>query len=192
MHTGGRARGPLADDLPDLVLARRAGLGDRDAFAVIFHRHGPGMTRYAVHMLRGRTADAEDAVQATWVRAWLHLDSFRGDAGLRTWLYAILAREVAKIRSRREPVLVEEPLLERADDPHVRPEARLAQSALEQALAAALAELPWRQRASWILRELDGLSYQEIARVLQTSPTVVRGQLHRARQELVVRMAAWR
>lgn len=192
MTPGGRPPRPLADDLPDAVLARRAGLGDREAFTAIFRRHGPRMRRYAVHMLNGQTADAEDAVQATWTRAWLHLDSYRGEAGLRTWLYAILAREVATIRSRRSPVLVEDTLLVRPDDPRARPEERLAQSELERALAVALTELPWRQRASWILRELDGLSYEEIARVLQTSPTVVRGQLHRARAQLATRMAQWR
>ena len=59
-------------------------------------------------------------------------------------------------------------------------------------LSIALSELPWRQRACWLLRELDGLSYEDIARILGTTPTVVRGQLHRARRALALRMEQWR
>ena len=64
--------------------------------------------------------------------------------------------------------------------------------ALLLALNLALLELPWRQRASWLLRELEGFSYEEIARVLDTTPGVVRGQLHRARRTLATRMEQWR
>ena len=62
---------------------------------------------------------------------------------------------------------------------------------LLDALELGLTELPWRQRACWILREVEGLRYDDIAKILQTTPTVVRGQLHRARRSLAVRMEQW-
>ena len=184
---------PTWAQLPDQVLARRAALGDRGAFTEIFHRHGPAMYRYALHMLGGQAADAEDAVQNAWIRVWLHLDTFRGDAQLRTWLFSVLAREVSSLRSRRRPVTIEDTLLaDLADDAAPGPDEQVSQAGLQRALLHALWQLPWRQRACWILCELDGLSYEQAARVLQTSVTVVRGQLHRARKELAVRMAEWR
>lgn len=63
---------------------------------------------------------------------------------------------------------------------------------LREVLELALTELPWRQRAVWLLREIEELSYTEIAEILHTTPTVVRGRLHRARASLKVRMAQWR
>ena len=63
---------------------------------------------------------------------------------------------------------------------------------MRDALNSALAELPWRQRAAWLLREVEGMPYAQIARVLDTNETVVRGQLHRARRTLSVRMEQWR
>lgn len=180
--------------LPDIVLARRAGMGDRSAFTVIFHRHGPAMFRYALHMLDGHTEDVEDALQNAWVKAWQHMGDFRGDAQLRTWLFTVTAREVVNLRRRRRPQPVrDDPLLERTPaEGDLEPEQQTVHRELHESLVLALSELPWRQRASWLLREMDGLSYQEIAAVLETSPTVVRGQLHRARAALAVRMAQWR
>lgn len=178
--------------VPDGVLARRAALGDRDAFAAIFRRHAPPMFRYALTML-GEPADAEDAVQLALAKAWKALPDFRGDSELRTWLFTITARETLNLRRRRRPVPVDDSLLEArarpaADDP---PRTVIA-AEIREALGLALAELPWRQRASWVLRETEGLSYHEIAEVLHTSPTVVRGQLHRARRTLATRMSQWR
>lgn len=181
------------NDAPDAVLARRAGLGDRDAFTAIVLRHGPATFRYAMHMLDGNLQDAEDALQNAWTNVWLHLDDFRGDARLRTWLFTVTAHEVLALRRRRRPQLLDDDLVAATPaDESLEPEHRAAERELHESLSLALSELPWRQRASWILRELDGLSYEEIATVLNTSPTVVRGQLHRARRTLATRMAQWR
>lgn len=181
---------PSADDDH---LARRAALGDRASFATLVRRHGPGLFRYAAQMLDGDVHAAEDCVQEALAKAWTGLPSFRGEAAPRTWLFRITANEVRTRRRRSRPVLHDSRLLEPlaagdADDPH----RRAVSAELWQNLQDALHELPWRQRASWVLRELEGLSYAEIAVVLQTSPTVVRGQLHRARRTLAVRMVQWR
>lgn len=177
----------------DAGLARRAALGDREAFGEIVDRHGAALFRYALRMLDGDAAAAEDAVQEALARAWRALPGFRGDAALRTWLFTITGNVALADRRRRRPVPVDDRLLAVVPAPAHRDPYRQVESAeLRRALGAALGELPWRQRACWLLREGEGLSYEEIADVLGTTPTVVRGQLHRARGTLSVRMAAWR
>lgn len=177
---------------PDEVLARRAALGDRVAFAAIVRRHGPGMFRYAATMLDHHTQDAEDAVQNALTKAWQRLPEFRGESRLVTWLFRIVANEALASRRRRRPIPVDNRLLEPLPGAlEEGPEHQVAQLELERALLAALGELPWRQRACWVLAEQEGLSYQDIAVTLDTSVTVVRGQLERARRTLAVRMAQW-
>lgn len=181
-----------SDTRPDAALARLAGLGDRSAFTEICLRYGPQLFGYALRMLNGDAGDAQDAVQDALTNAWLHIDGFHGDASLKTWLYKITAHQVLNMRRRRRPIPIDDGLLE----PH-RQQLNSSSDAHEsgelwRALDAALAELPWRQRATWLLREMDGLTYNEIAHILDTTTTVVRGQLHRARATLAIRLEAWR
>lgn len=184
-----------ADELAadDQLLARRAGLGDRAAVGEMFDRHAPVMFRYAVTMLDGDVDAAEEAVAQAWEQSWTALPTFRGEAALRTWLLRITANVVHGARRRRRPLPVDDGLLSSlADLPQHEPAQEVEQSQLWVALEAALGELPWRQRAVWVLRELEGMSYEHIALVLDTTVTVVRGQLHRARATLAIRMAQWR
>ncbi len=150
------------------------------------------MYRYAVQMLDGSRQDAEDAVQIALIKAWQHLPGFRGEATLRTWLFTITSNEVYNARRRRHPQAVDDGLLAGRADPSGDPAQKVVAGEIWVALELALSELPWRQRASWLLREFEDFSYEEIAAVLGTSVTVVRGQLHRARASLAVRMAQWR
>jgi len=177
----------------DLALARRAGLGDRDAFAEIFRRHGPGLYRYVLRMLDGDPSEAEDAVQDALAKAWTNIGTFRGDAELRTWLFRLTINEVTNRRTRRRPIAVDDQLLEAAPaNHHGDPSQHVISQGLNVALQIALTELPWRQRSIWLLREVEGLSYAEIAESLTTTSTVVRGQLHRARRTLAISLEQWR
>lgn len=182
----------------DAALARRAGLGDRPAFEELFQRLFPQTFRFALRMLDGDVQAAEDVVQESWVKAWRALPDFRGDAAVQTWMFSIVMREAAGAQRRKRPIAVDgeilEPLVTRtAGDPRRQdPAQQVLARELWETLSLALLELPWRQRASWLLRELEGLSYEDIARVLDTTPTVIRGQLHRARRTLAIRMEQWR
>lgn len=191
-------RGETLKQSSDHRLATRAGLGDRPAFAELFERHFAATLRFAVPMLDGDQQLAEDAVQDAWIKAWRALPTFRGTSAVRTWLFSITARAALDARRRRRPTPIDDRLLEPLAN-ETRPGARsgdpyevFAGLELWQALQVALDELPWNQRACWLLREMDDLSYDEIARVLELSPTVVRGQLHRARRTLATRMEQWR
>ena len=138
-------------------------------------------------MLDGDHPSAEDAVQEALTKAWLKIDRFRGESALRTWLFRLVANECSDTRRRRRPIAVDDGMFAAmAGDTVAEPDAVASAAELREALDAALLELPWRQRAAWLLREVEELSYQEIAEILQTSTTVVRGQLHRARATLAV------
>lgn len=176
----------------DTALARRAGLGDAEAFTEVFRRHFAPTYRYALRMLDGDDDLAQDAVQSAWIKIWQHLPGFRGESRLQTWLFAVVARQVLDTRRRRRPLVVDPALLEHIASTSGEPVALAVDHELWETLTVALSELPWRQRATWILRELDAQSYDEIAQILGTTPTVVRGQLHRARKTLAIRMEQWR
>ncbi|SDU76863.1 RNA polymerase sigma factor [Jiangella alkaliphila] len=181
--------GPAVVDEDDDVLARRAALGDRRAFVVVVERHGPAMFRFARRVLLD-DGDAEDAVQDAFVAAWQHLSGFRGDSALRTWLFRLTLNKAHNIRRKNRPE-PQEPI-DTSAPATADPATNVVGGALIDAVDRALAALPPNQRIAWILREVDGLSYEEIAHVMRTSRDVVRGLLHRARHTLAERLAAWR
>src|SRR4051794_28892205 len=190
---GRTVHGMDAHEVPDEVLARRAALGDRRAFAAIVDRHGPALFRYARRMIDD-PSDTEDCVQEAFASAWTSLSHFEGRSALRTWLFAITAHKVRSLQRRRSrtalplPFAAEDEVDPRAVDP-----GRSAEDAdLLGALNAALRELPPGPRSTWLLREVEGLTYEQIAEVSGTTVSTVRGQLHRARAYLVQRMEAWR
>jgi RNA polymerase sigma-70 factor (ECF subfamily) len=188
---------PRLHEATDLALARRAGLGDRDAFEVLFRRHFEASLRFAVRMLDGDRALAEEAVQEAWVKVWRRLGDFEQRSSFTTWLFAIVSRATLDLRRRRRPIAVDDEILEplvrqRTPAQQTDPSGAVLADELWETLTLALGELPWRQRAAWLLREIEGLSYREIATVLDTTETVVRGQLHRARRTLAIRMEQWR
>ncbi len=194
--------GARSSTASDHALARRAGLGDRAAFQELFDRLFPATLRYATRLLDGDERAAEDAVQDAWIKAWRGLPDFAGRSKVQTWLFTIVQREAYERRRRNRPLAVDDSILEplASRDAEKRlarpldadPERAVLQRELWETLTLALSELPWTQRSSWMLRELEGLSYTEIAQVLDTTPTVVRGQLHRARRTLAIRMEQWR
>lgn len=176
----------------DTALARAAALGDPDAFEEIVLRHGPALYRYARRLTRD-DGEAQDAVQEALLGAWKGIDRFEGRSGLRTWLFSLTARKVADRYRRARADPVDDALLTtRPAGSDSDPFEQASGSELRQALDRALAELPYRQRACWLLVEVEQLTQAEVAQVLGISPDAVRGQLFRARRTLEERMARWR
>ncbi|MFD9006561.1 RNA polymerase sigma factor [Streptomyces sp. NPDC059582] len=179
-------------DLPDGLLAVRAAEGDEDSFAVLVQRHSRPLLALARCML-GNPQDAEEAVQDAFVSAWRRLPEYRHDAEFRTWMYRITVNRCLTMRRRRSPALsldtVGEPAM---GDASSQPARAAEQDAATAALSRALAELDAGQRICWILRELQGLPYKEIAHVTRTSEQTVRGRLFRARRSLQEAMGPWR
>lgn len=181
---------PLERD--DAALVRAAGLGDVEAFEEIVHRHGPALYRYARRLTRD-DGEAQDAVQEALIGAWHGIERFEGRSALRTWLFSLTARKVADRHRRARADPIDDRLLStRTAGPGSDPFEQASGSELRRALDRALAELPYLQRACWLLIEVERLTQAEAAQVLGTTPGSVRGQLFRARRGLEERMARWR
>lgn len=179
-------------DLPDGLLAVRAAEGDEDSFAVLVQRHSRPLLALARCML-GNPQDAEEAVQDAFVSAWRRLPEYRHDAEFRSWMYRITVNRCLTMRRRRPLVLSLDTAGEPAmGDASCQPARAAEQGAATAALSRALAELDEGQRICWILRELQGLPYKEIAHVTRTSEQTVRGRLFRARRSLQEAMGPWR
>jgi len=172
----------------DRFLVAAAQAGDLQAFEALVRRHQDSAYRVALRML-GSKADAEDTAQEALVQAWRRLSTFRGESAFSTWLYRIVTNRCLNVRAARRPMeALPDVLMNRDGDP---PEA-LERSERLHALAHGLLELSAEQRAALVLRELEGLSYEEIAQVLGVSVPAVKGRIHRARLALLEASATWR
>jgi RNA polymerase sigma-70 factor (ECF subfamily) len=200
-NTGGTSGGSARE----LELLQAAQGGDQQAFATLVEPYHRELLAHCYRML-GSYADAEDALQETLLRAWRALPRFEGRSSLRAWLYRIATnRSLTAIERRPTRVLpvdyapaadphdgpadpVSDPIwlepypdLELGLEGPAGPEARYEQrEAVELAFIAALQNLPARQRAVLILRDVLGFSARETASVLETSPVSIDSALQRA------------
>ena len=184
---------PTAATIDEATLVVRAQEGDVRSYEELARRHQDALFRVAVRVL-GNRADAEDALQEALFDAWKKIGSFRGEAAFSTWMYRIVTnRCTALLRRSRHTV----PIPEFGQDAPTTPDSRSPERSAEMdaemtALSRAVARLPDEQRACWVLRELEGLGYAEIAEITGTGETAVRGRIHRARTALAEGMRAWR
>jgi RNA polymerase sigma-70 factor, ECF subfamily len=172
-----------AVDAPDFLDRLRA--GDARAFEELVASHQHRVFGVALRML-GIAAEAEEIAQEAFLRAHRSLGEFRGDARLSTWLYAIVSRLCLNrlASGDRRAVRHGEDILRRVADERGGPEARAERGELDAALHRAIAELPEERRVVIILRDVEGLAYEEIARALDVELGTVRSRLHRARMEI--------
>jgi RNA polymerase sigma-70 factor (ECF subfamily) len=178
------------ENADDRIVAGRAMDGDLAAFAVLVRRYTPMMRSY-VHRMMNASADVDDIVQETFVTAWQRFSELEDPSRVKSWLMRIVSRKaVDRIRALRPTVDVLE--VERAAPEHASPTRVAEAKAGIAALGAALQELPAAQRECWVLREMGGYSYDEIAEELGTSVSTARGLLARARRYMIVRMEEWR
>jgi RNA polymerase sigma-70 factor (ECF subfamily) len=179
-------------ELDDATLVARAREGDLRAFEALVRRYQRRLYHLALRMT-GCSGDAEDVVQEVFLTAWRRLPEIRDDAALSGWLYRTTTNRCLNVlrRSLRTAEFDETtpaPTQVAAEDPQRAAEA----SQQVRALTAALTRLPPSQRAAWLLREVHGRSYEEIAELLATTPQAVRGRLARARVQLAELMQTWR
>jgi RNA polymerase sigma-70 factor (ECF subfamily) len=170
-------------DPPGLGARLRA--GDPQAFEDLVTAFQHRVFGVALRML-GSRAEAEDVAQEVFLRAHRGLSAFRGDSKLSTWLYAIASRVcLTRLASaERRMVRDSEDVLARLPNGHADPATRLERQQLEAALHRAISELGEDRRIVVVLRDVEGLSYEEIAEALDLELGTVRSRLHRARIEL--------
>jgi len=168
--------------------------GDRNAFNDLVCTHAQGVINVIFRMC-GDVHLAEDAAQETFIRAWLHLGSFRVDSSLRNWLYRIAlntATDMLRKDKRIAPGDLEDFQL---PDPQPGPEGVYLQDERTMLVQAAIASLPEASRVVLVLKEYGELSYREIAEALYIPIGTVMSRLNYARrllkEKLEDRMAEW-
>ena len=158
--------------------------GDQSTFERIIQIHQDRIYNLCRYLL-GNHQDAEDAAQDVFIKAYRKLKDFRPESSLYTWLYRIGVNTCLdhKRKSRPEP-LKDESLAEGLLSAEPSPERSYQSKEIGRAIQAALTQLPKNSRAVIVLKEIDGLSYEEMAEVLQTSIGTVKSRISRAREEL--------
>jgi RNA polymerase sigma-70 factor, ECF subfamily len=180
----------VIDQADDHSLVARARGGDTAAFERLVRRYSGPVYRIALRVL-GDTEEAADAAQEAFITAWRRIGEIRAEQAFAAWLYRIVTtRAVSAARARRHETALDEAALPSSCAGDPEPHALAAD--LRAALARALGMLTAEQRACWVLRELEGLSYDEIADITRASPGAVRGRIHRARVRLAEELTSWR
>lgn len=174
----------------DALLSQRASNGDQAAFHALVRRHAPAMRAYAIR-LTGSTSDADDVLQETLIQAWKKLDTLEDPAKVRSWLMTLTSRKAIDLMRTRKPNVSIDAVAE-SSSPAQTPEQSAITGSQMGALSEALKTLPEQSREIWVMREVGGSSYQEIAELLGISSASVRGKLARARVKLVQEMEGWK
>ncbi|RDI43284.1 RNA polymerase sigma factor [Nocardia mexicana] len=177
--------------LDDATLAGRARDGDVRAYEQLVLRYQGPMFRLSAKMLADR-AEAEDITQEVFLTAWRRIGQLQDDSAFAGWLYRMTTNRCLNvIRSRRLPADVD-PDTTASPRTDLHPEHAAQVNGQMAALVAALQQLTPEQRACWLLREVHGRSYEEIAEIVGTNTTAVRGRIARARAQLAEVMKPWR
>jgi RNA polymerase sigma-70 factor, ECF subfamily len=183
-----RARIDSAPTIPpvepdDAQLIARAREGDLDAFADLVRRYERRVRGVLVRLLDDER-DVEEATQDVFVQAWRNLSRYRGDSAPFTWLYRIAVNDALMRQRRRRPPTRELDESREAAEPAPDDE-------LRRFLLARIGELPLDERAPLVLRDLQGLSNQEVADVLGLSLAATKSRIHRARMRLRAAYEDW-
>jgi RNA polymerase sigma-70 factor (ECF subfamily) len=194
---------PPAPVATDQELVARAQAKDYAAFEQLLERYEDKIFRLAYRFVRNET-DAKEILQDTFLTIWRKLDTFKGDAQFSSWLYRVAANAaLMRLRSqRRHPEVSTEDLpIGYLDNygqlPPVienwakRPDEELASDELRRHIQSAVDALPEIYRTVFLIRDVEGLSTEETADVLQISVPTVKTRLHRARIALRDEISAY-
>jgi RNA polymerase sigma-70 factor (ECF subfamily) len=177
---------------PEAALVQRCAVGDEAACADLVAEHQRMVVQLAMNLLGDRD-EALDLSQEVFLRVFRTIHRFRGQSSLRTWIYRIAVNQARnrhrfwRRRHRADQVSLDEHLAAHGDSlsgGEATPDRVLAQKELAERLQHALDHLPFDQRTAIVLREVDGLSYEEIAYSLGVAVGTVKSRLTRARQAL--------
>ena len=176
----------------DLLLVRRVQSGDKRAFDVLVLRYQGKVLKLVMRYVRD-AMEAEDVAQEAFIKAYRALPGFRGDSAFYTWLYRIVINTAKNtlVSAKRRPLddNLDSPdseqsgLLSRLTDGET-PEQLLLSDEIRRTVEAVMSELPEELRTAIVLRELDGLSYEEIASAVDCPVGTVRSRIFRAREAI--------
>ncbi|GAA4757333.1 RNA polymerase sigma factor [Amnibacterium soli] len=180
--------GSALEDADDAFLVARSADGDLRAFSALLRRYNGVLRRYVDRLTRN-AADTDDVLQDTALVAWRRLETLQEPAKVRGWLIQIASREALRHVTARPP---EVELTDEIVETLPGSAADADGIALRQALQSALDALPQQQARCWILREVGGFRYSEIAEQLQIPESTVRGALVQARKAILRAMEGQR
>lgn len=187
----------MGDRESDQILVERVQQGDKQAFGLLVTKYQRKLIRLISRLIRD-PAEVEDVAQEAFIKAYRALPNFRGDSAFYTWLYRIginAAKNYLATRGRRPPTTTEydseevenfdygEPLRDQST-----PERVLMSKQIGATVEAAMEALPEDLRNAIVLRELDGLSYEEIAQVMDCPIGTVRSRIFRAREAIAEKL----
>lgn len=198
---GGAASGSggalMSDREIDGQLVERAQRGDKRAFELLVSKYQRKLVRLLSRFVRN-ASEVEDVAQEAFIKAYRALPSFRGDSAFYTWLYRIginTAKNHLAAQGRRAPTSTEHDAeeAERFDDADElrdinTPESLLMTRQIGETVNAAMDELPEELRTAIQLREIEGLSYEEIAAIMNCPIGTVRSRIFRARDAIAERL----
>ena len=183
----------------DVMLVQRTLAGEQRAFEMLVVKYQRRVERLIGRMVRDSDL-VQDIAQETFIRAYRALAQFRGDAQFYTWLYRIAVNTAKKqlLELKRDPLVFQSQMKSGEDDEtsaperelnsgasdSETPEAILASKEIAQAVNAAMDALPEELRLAITLREIEGLSYEEIATALECPIGTVRSRIFRAREAI--------
>ncbi len=176
----------------DRALVERVQKGDSRAFDLLVRKYQHKIVGLISRYVADRS-ECQDVAQEAFVRAWRAIDSFRGDSAFYTWLYKIAVNTAKNhlVAMRRRPpnddVAVDDavygPSAERLYE-NATPEREMMRREIEQTVVSTVQELPEELRTAITLREVEGLSYEEIARTMDCPIGTVRSRIFRAREAI--------
>ncbi|WP_414902602.1 RNA polymerase sigma factor [Sphingomonas flavalba] len=178
--------------LSDPALAERIAARDPAAVRLVTTRHNQRLFRVAYGILKHR-GDSEDVLQNAYLKAFAAIGGFRGDSALSTWLTRIVINEALERRRRKlretalaqgSVVMLDEYREKLAGGARPQPDAELAQHQIRVLLEQAVSRLPDDFRLVFVLREIEGVSVDETARLLDILPATVKTRHLRARRRL--------
>ena len=194
------ASAPSSSSDSDLQLVERTVAGDQRAYELLVIKYQRRIERLIAHMVRDPDL-VQDIAQETFLRAYRALHQFRGEAQFYTWLYRIAVNTAKKalVDMRRDPVVLESALHISDDEDETfrprhepttdeTPETVLAAQEIAAAVNAAMEALPEDLRQAVTLREIEGLSYEEIAAAMNCPIGTVRSRIFRAREAISARV----
>ena len=198
MNKAGQRASESHEPVDDRELVDRAKKGDRDAFRILFERYHRRAYALAIGVLRHQD-DALDVVQDAFIKAHKYLGKFEGNSSFYTWLYRIvmnLAIDHLRKHRRVKPVELDESKLEEGGEgdafmPRIlggNPGRALVDKEIRSRIDLALGELSENHRAVLVMRELEGLSYEEMAKTMGCSKGTIMSRLFHARKNMQKRL----
>ena len=189
----------MAEIPSDLDLVQRIKNGDRDAFNLLVLKYQRKVTRLVGRLVRNPD-EADDVVQEAFIKAYRALPQFRGDSAFYTWLYRIAVNTAKNhlVAQGKRPISLSELTSNDAEEESFElpvvstdnntPEAELMSKQVAEAVNRAVSALPEELRTALNLREIDGLSYEEIAEAMNCPIGTVRSRIFRAREAVAAEL----